>query len=557
MQVPPAARHALQGCICMGLHGCTAVLFFDPGGIHNTWVVQCLFLPPRAAVNRPSLPRVACRLPARLPALLAPGRCQPRSPSSSPCWAACRRWQRCLWPTSWCTAGRQRSSATSRPRPFKRRVQPRCCPSLAETLLRVPCAHAPWSARMLCAGRAPPTYLLDVSGPAVLSSGLQACARTSLATSTELGGEANVPDCSLRMPYHHPPCARHQGRPSTVDPVVPCHTHASRTRHAQELEQQKQQGLKLNPSQQHAMVQALTQRVALVQGPPGTGKSFVGALLCDIILRRSTERVLVVCYTNHQVRRGPPPRNCTLPQHPLVCVCETRPVAVCRPSVTNSRWRARAKCPLLSAVFARTHRPARRLHCTYRAPACHARIRPVPAPGLQVDQVGEALLAKGITSLVRVGGRSRSKDLEKYNLRELVRGGQQPGGGRNQALSSPEYRRMLTLRDEGDRLREQVWLWCFVFGDRCQIKGGREGRKGGRGVGTCWGAQRLRFCGPTRGTGGSRPACLRATTATVVFSHQAPGTCSMHAADVSLSRCSSAGWTAADDALPVSPCLPA
>ncbi len=35
------------------------------------------------------------------------------------------------------------------------------------------------------------------------------------------------------------------------------------------------------------------------QGPPGTGKTFVGALLCDAILRRSSETILCVCYTNH------------------------------------------------------------------------------------------------------------------------------------------------------------------------------------------------------------------------------------------------------------------
>eukprot|EP00955_Chlamydomonas_euryale_P117408 366472-Chlamydomonas_euryale.AAC.3 len=56
---------------------------------------------------------------------------------------------------------------------------------------------------------------------------------------------------------------------------------------------------KLDQSQQHAMRHALTKSVALIQGPPGTGKTHVGALVTDAILRRTPQRVLCVCYTNH------------------------------------------------------------------------------------------------------------------------------------------------------------------------------------------------------------------------------------------------------------------
>ncbi|WIA14242.1 hypothetical protein OEZ85_002778 [Tetradesmus obliquus] len=55
----------------------------------------------------------------------------------------------------------------------------------------------------------------------------------------------------------------------------------------------------LDPSQLAALRQALQQRNALIQGPPGTGKTFTGALLCDLILKHSSETILCVCYTNH------------------------------------------------------------------------------------------------------------------------------------------------------------------------------------------------------------------------------------------------------------------
>ncbi|KAL6759021.1 P-loop containing nucleoside triphosphate hydrolase protein, partial [Haematococcus lacustris] len=58
-------------------------------------------------------------------------------------------------------------------------------------------------------------------------------------------------------------------------------------------------GKALDPSQVAALEHGLSQRVALIQGPPGTGKTFIGAMLCDNIVRHSQETILCVCYTNH------------------------------------------------------------------------------------------------------------------------------------------------------------------------------------------------------------------------------------------------------------------
>ena len=54
----------------------------------------------------------------------------------------------------------------------------------------------------------------------------------------------------------------------------------------------------LNQSQRQAVEHALAHNVALIQGPPGTGKTHVGTLLARILLQRS-ERLLIVCQTNH------------------------------------------------------------------------------------------------------------------------------------------------------------------------------------------------------------------------------------------------------------------
>lgn len=62
---------------------------------------------------------------------------------------------------------------------------------------------------------------------------------------------------------------------------------------------EKLDGFEYDDSQRAAMRQALQARVSLTQGPPGTGKSHLGERLIEIICRCTTERILVVCYTNH------------------------------------------------------------------------------------------------------------------------------------------------------------------------------------------------------------------------------------------------------------------
>lgn len=55
----------------------------------------------------------------------------------------------------------------------------------------------------------------------------------------------------------------------------------------------------LDEAQRAAFTHAIESRVALIVGPPGTGKSFVGAELAHAILAVTSEKMLVVCYTNH------------------------------------------------------------------------------------------------------------------------------------------------------------------------------------------------------------------------------------------------------------------
>ncbi|KAI9729943.1 MAG: hypothetical protein M1834_006140 [Cirrosporium novae-zelandiae] len=57
--------------------------------------------------------------------------------------------------------------------------------------------------------------------------------------------------------------------------------------------------INLDASQVESLLAGLTQRVALIQGPPGTGKSFIGALLTKVLHNASSDKILVVCYTNH------------------------------------------------------------------------------------------------------------------------------------------------------------------------------------------------------------------------------------------------------------------
>lgn len=58
----------------------------------------------------------------------------------------------------------------------------------------------------------------------------------------------------------------------------------------------------LDQSQQAALINALSRRVALIQGPPGTGKSYTGVATIKTVLeskRDSFGPIICVCYTNH------------------------------------------------------------------------------------------------------------------------------------------------------------------------------------------------------------------------------------------------------------------
>jgi hypothetical protein len=132
----------------------------------------------------------------------------------------------------------------------------------------------------------------------------------------------------------------------------------------------------LDPSQQQALRSALENRVALIQGPPGTGKTFVGAMVCDAIVRHSSKTILCVCYTNHAL-----------------------------------------------------------------------------------DQFLESLLDKGITQIVRMGSRSKSKRLEQYNLFSLTSGAAATGAG---GSGWNVTRRMFNLREESDKCQGKVGS-CHVL----------------------------------------------------------------------------------------------
>ncbi|KAF8553242.1 P-loop containing nucleoside triphosphate hydrolase protein [Imleria badia] len=55
----------------------------------------------------------------------------------------------------------------------------------------------------------------------------------------------------------------------------------------------------LDKSQAMSLIAGLTKRVSLIQGPPGTGKSFIGTILAKAIHDKTSQTILVVCYTNH------------------------------------------------------------------------------------------------------------------------------------------------------------------------------------------------------------------------------------------------------------------
>ncbi|KAK0199718.1 hypothetical protein DFS33DRAFT_1398406 [Desarmillaria ectypa] len=55
----------------------------------------------------------------------------------------------------------------------------------------------------------------------------------------------------------------------------------------------------LDPSQCDALVDALTQEVALIQGPPGTGKSFTGIELLRVLFANKVKPIVMIAFTNH------------------------------------------------------------------------------------------------------------------------------------------------------------------------------------------------------------------------------------------------------------------
>ncbi|KAH0541822.1 hypothetical protein FGG08_003705 [Glutinoglossum americanum] len=61
--------------------------------------------------------------------------------------------------------------------------------------------------------------------------------------------------------------------------------------------------IELDESQSASLLMSLTQRVSLIQGPPGTGKSFVGALVAKILHDFTSQKILVVCFTNHALNQ--------------------------------------------------------------------------------------------------------------------------------------------------------------------------------------------------------------------------------------------------------------
>ncbi|EYC20785.1 hypothetical protein Y032_0021g423 [Ancylostoma ceylanicum] len=63
---------------------------------------------------------------------------------------------------------------------------------------------------------------------------------------------------------------------------------------------------RLDDSQRHAVIQALTSELAIIQGPPGTGKTFIGVEIARIMLQNRsrwgiTEPILVIAFTNNAV----------------------------------------------------------------------------------------------------------------------------------------------------------------------------------------------------------------------------------------------------------------
>ncbi|KAK0451445.1 uncharacterized protein EV420DRAFT_1621833 [Desarmillaria tabescens] len=55
----------------------------------------------------------------------------------------------------------------------------------------------------------------------------------------------------------------------------------------------------LDPGQCDAVVDALTQEIALIQGPPGTGKSFTGKELLRVLFANKVKPVVMIAFTDH------------------------------------------------------------------------------------------------------------------------------------------------------------------------------------------------------------------------------------------------------------------
>ena len=92
-----------------------------------------------------------------------------------------------------------------------------------------------------------------------------------------------------------------------------------------------------------------------------------------------------------------------------------------------------------------------------------------------LDSFLEELLARGMKDIIRIGGRSKSAQLEPYNLRTMAR------NSRSRSSTS-EFRRMDVLREEDSALRIKVRTrllasihcsaCCDITEDSIQWKGG-------------------------------------------------------------------------------------
>ncbi|KAJ8602141.1 hypothetical protein CTAYLR_001664, partial [Chrysophaeum taylorii] len=62
---------------------------------------------------------------------------------------------------------------------------------------------------------------------------------------------------------------------------------------------ERSDGFEYDPSQRDALRLALATRVSVTVGPPGTGKTHLGVRLAELIYRSTTERILILTFTNH------------------------------------------------------------------------------------------------------------------------------------------------------------------------------------------------------------------------------------------------------------------